>query len=116
MRKEYNLNLRGENDVSEKTMVSAATLKLEFLRLLTEDSPHHDARRRDFNQGIFDAENGCAVFNGTDLEMVMEKFNRAVANLMRDHVREVLTANESNRNFYRNGYGPKFKSLPEKED
>jgi hypothetical protein len=79
--------------MSEKTMISAAKLKLEFLRLLTEDSPHHDARRKDFNQAIFDDENGCAVFNGTDLEMVMEKFNRAIANLMQDHVREVLTAN-----------------------
>ena len=40
----------------------------------------------------------------------------AVANLMRDHVREVLTANEANRNFYRNGYGPKPKALPGKEE
>jgi len=100
--------------MSERTMINADKLKLEFLRLLTKDFHHHDARRKDFNQAIFDAEKGFAVFNGTDLEMVMEKFNKAVANLMRDHVREVLTANEANRNFYRNGYGPKLKSLPEK--
>jgi hypothetical protein len=86
-------------------MVSAAKLKLEFLRLLTEDSPHHDARRKDFNQAIFDAEKGFAIFNGTDLEMVMEKFNKAVANLMRNHIKDVLTANDANRAFYRNGYG-----------
>ena len=84
MRKEYNLNLRGENDMSEKTMVSAAKLKLEFLRLLTEDSLHHDARRKDFNQAIFDAEKGFAVFNGTDLEMVMEKFNGAIKNILKE--------------------------------
>ena len=84
MGKEYNLNLRGENDMSEKTMVSAAKLKLEFLRLLTEDSPHHDARRKDFNQAIFDAEKGFAVFNGTDLEMVMEKFNGAIKNILKE--------------------------------
>lgn len=67
-------------------MVSATKLKLEFLRLLTEDSPHHDARRKNFNQAIFDAEKGFAVFNGTDLEMVMEKFNKAIANLTRSHI------------------------------
>ena len=63
--------------------ISAAQLKLEFMRLLTEDSPHHDARRRDFNQAIFNAEHGWQVFNGTDLEMVMEKFNKAVENVGR---------------------------------
>jgi hypothetical protein len=68
--------------MSEKTMISAAKLKLEFLRLLTEDSPHHDMRKKDFNQAIFDAEKGWAVFNGTDLEMVMERFNKAVKNLL----------------------------------
>jgi hypothetical protein len=91
--------------MSEKTMVSAAKLKLEFLRLLTEDSPHHDMRRKDFNQAIFDAEKGFAVFNGTDLEMVMEKFNRAVANLIRDHIGEVITAGDANKDFYARGYG-----------
>ena len=94
--------------------VSTAKLKLEFLRLLTEDSPHHDARRRDFNQAIFDGEEGFAVFNGTDLEIVMEKFNKAVANLIRDHIADVLTANEANKDFYRNGYGSNIESLPGK--
>jgi len=67
----------------QKTMLSATKLKLEFLRLLTEDSLHHDMRKKDFNQAIFDAENGYAIFNGTDLEMVMEKFNQAVKNVLR---------------------------------
>jgi hypothetical protein len=64
-----------------KHFISTAKLKLEFLRLLTEDSPHHDARRKDFNLALFDAKEGWAVFCRTDLEMVMEKFNKAVKNL-----------------------------------
>ena len=56
-------------------------LRLEFVRLLTEDSETHDRRRKEFNQAIFDAERGFACFNGTDLGMVMEKFERAVRNL-----------------------------------
>ena len=56
-------------------------LRDEFVRLLTEDSETHDRRRREFNQAIFDAERGFACFNGTDLGMVMEKFDRAVRNL-----------------------------------
>lgn len=49
-----------------------------FLKYLTEDSKTHDARRKEFNQAIFDAKEGWAVFNGTNLNMVMEKFDRAV--------------------------------------
>mgnify|MGYP001578600186 CR=1 FL=1 len=56
-----------------------ATKKLRelFLKYLTEDSPTHDARRKEFNQAIFDAKSGLAVFSGTDLDMVMEKFDKA---------------------------------------
>ena len=43
-------------------------LRKAFVKRLTVDSPHHDARRKDFNQAIFDAEEGFACFNGTDLE------------------------------------------------
>lgn len=49
-----------------------------FLKYLTVDSKTQDARRREFNQAIFDAEEGWAVFNGTDLDMVMNKFDKAV--------------------------------------
>jgi hypothetical protein len=58
-----------------------AGLKAEFLRLLTEDSETNDRRREEYNQAIFDGERGFACFNGTDLSMVMEKFDRAVRNL-----------------------------------
>jgi hypothetical protein len=70
--------------ITKTTMINVAKLKLEFLRLLTEDSSHHDMRRKDFNQAIFNAKEGWAIFNGTDLEMVMEKFNRAIYNLIKE--------------------------------
>jgi len=60
-------------------------LRKEFIRLLTEDSPTADARRRAFNQAIFatEEEGGYAVFNGTSLDMVLRKYDRAVRNLER---------------------------------
>ena len=56
-------------------------LRRAFIKRLTVDSPHHDARREDFNQAIFDADKGFALFNGTDLNMVLEKFDAAVQDL-----------------------------------
>ena len=53
------------------------TLRELFVKYLTEDSETHDARRKEFNQAIFDAEEWWAIFNGIDLDMVMEKFDRA---------------------------------------
>ena len=58
-------------------------LRLLFLKYLTQDSETHDARHRDFNQAIFDEEKGFAVWNGTDLDMVMEKFDKAIKELAR---------------------------------
>lgn len=69
---------RTETEI-ERDVIGA--LKAEFLRLLTEDSVTNDARRREFNQAIFSKESGHAVFNGTDLTMVLSKFDRAVRNL-----------------------------------
>ena len=64
-------------------------LREEFVRLLTEDSETHDRRRREFNQAIFNAEHGWAVWSSTDLDMVMDKFDRAVYLLAydKDHER-----------------------------
>ncbi len=53
-------------------------LRALFLTYLTEDSITQDRRRKEYNQAIFDAEEGWAVFNGTDLDMVLEKFDKAV--------------------------------------
>lgn len=60
-----------------------AGLREEFLRLLTEDSETSDRRRKEYNQAIFDADRGFACFSGTDLSMVMDKFDQAVKNLGR---------------------------------
>ena len=43
----------------------AKALKKSILKKLTEDSEN--------NQAIFDKKEGWAVFNGTDLSMVMDK-------------------------------------------
>ena len=52
-----------------------------FLKRLTVDSETHDARRKDFNQAIYhyreDGSTYC-VWNDTDLEMIMGKFDKAV--------------------------------------
>ena len=64
-------------------MTNTDKLRGLFLKYLTQDSETQDARRRDFNQAIFDAEEGWAVFNGTNLSMVMEKFDKAVRKWLR---------------------------------
>jgi hypothetical protein len=53
-------------------------LRSAFVRRLTEDSPHHDRRRRDFNQAVF-LETGEAVWTSTTLDMVLTAFDAAVA-------------------------------------
>ncbi len=55
-----------------------ANLRALFLKYLTVDSETNDRRRKDYNQAIFDDKEGWAVFNRTDLDMVMEKFDKAV--------------------------------------
>lgn len=64
-----------------------------FIKYLTEDSTTHDARRKEFNQAIFFPENdthfdGCQVFGGTSLYMVLEKFDKAVKALDRNDLKE----------------------------
>ena len=59
-------------------MKTTEELRRLFLKYLTIDSLTHDARRRDFNQAIFNRDKGWAIFHGTDLDMVMEKFDKAV--------------------------------------
>jgi hypothetical protein len=56
-------------------------LRDEFLRLLTVDGETKDRRRKDYNQAIFDPKDGWAVFNDTDLDMVLDKFDGAVKNI-----------------------------------
>lgn len=60
----------------------AASLRAEFVRLLTTDSPDQDRRRRDFNQAVF-MEDGKPVWTETDLDMIMDKFDKAARNVTR---------------------------------
>jgi hypothetical protein len=55
-----------------------------FLKRLTIDSDNTDRRKKDFNQAIFDAEEGFACFCNTDLDMIMEKFDLAIKDLKRE--------------------------------
>lgn len=59
-------------------------LRSEFLRVLTTDSETKDRRRREFNQAIFDAKQGYACWTNTDLDMVMDAFDKAVRNVEAD--------------------------------
>lgn len=62
-------------------------LRDEFLRLLTTDSETKDRRRKDYNQAIFNADKGWAIWSSTDLDMVMEKFDTAARNVARAALR-----------------------------
>lgn len=56
-------------------------LREQFLKRLTIDSESKDRRRKGYNQAIFNAEKGYAIWSSTDLEMVMDKFDAAVKDL-----------------------------------
>lgn len=56
-------------------------LRDEFVRLLTVDGATTDRRRKGYNQAIFDADKGWAVFNSTNLHMILDKFDKAARNL-----------------------------------
>lgn len=60
-------------------------LRAEFVRLLTEDGPTSDRRRSDYNQAIF-LVSGHAIWCETDLDMVLDKFDRARRNILRDRL------------------------------
>lgn len=54
-------------------------LRARFVELMTVDGP--DRRRRNNNHAIFFASDGEPVWSGTDMGMVLEKFDRAVEDL-----------------------------------
>ena len=63
--------------------MDAQRLRELFIKYLTQDSQTQDARRKEFNQAIFINPSskffgGHQVFDGTDLDMVLEKFDKAV--------------------------------------
>ena len=54
------------------------TLTELFIKYLTQDSQTQDRRRKEYNQAIFDCDEGWAVFTGTNLDMVLDKFDMAL--------------------------------------
>ena len=54
-------------------------LRQLFINRLTVDSKSQDKRKKGFNQAIFDKDEGWACFNGTDLDMIMDKFESALS-------------------------------------
>lgn len=58
-----------------------------FIKFMTIDSNHTDRRKKDYNQAIFFKQfNGnehIQVFNGTTMEMVLSKFDKAVKEVNR---------------------------------
>ena len=60
-------------------------LRNQFIKRMTQDSPHHDRRRKDYNQAIFsyrDDGSTYAVFCETDMDMVLQCFDDAVQDLL----------------------------------
>ncbi len=73
-----------------------------FLKYLTQDGETQDARRKGFNQAIFISPihkffGGKQVFNGTNLDMVMEKFDKAIKEYSQTHNRAEQTNLEVDR-------------------
>jgi hypothetical protein len=57
-----------------------------FIKRMTIDSEHCDARRKDFNQAIFgyrDDGSTYACFSGTDMDMVLQCFDNAIKDYRR---------------------------------
>lgn len=71
--------------LKEALLADYSALRAEFIRLLTEDSETNDARRREFNQAIFwsESDGGRCIWTSVDLDMVLEKFDKAVKGLTR---------------------------------
>jgi hypothetical protein len=67
-------------------------LRAEFVRLLTEDGSTTDRRRKEYNQAIFDADQGwpmLAVWTRIDLDMILEKFDRAAHNIQQRNIKQL---------------------------
>ncbi len=68
----------------KRTAIEIDKFRKLFLKWLTEDSGTNDARRKEFNQAIFNRDKGYQCFNDTDLDMVMEKFDAAAREYEKD--------------------------------
>lgn len=70
-----------ETEASSRKKIKA--LRAEFVRFLTVDSETKDRRRREYNQAVFDPETGNSVWSSTDMDMVLQKFDRAVKEIIK---------------------------------
>ena len=71
-------NVKNNPAVVQERLKDFDRLRDLFIKRMTIDSETQDARRREFNQAIFDAEEGWACYNDTDLSMVLRCFDNAV--------------------------------------
>ena len=74
-----------------------------FIKYLTQDSETRDARRKEFNQAIFDAQKGFANYCQTDLDMVLEKFDKALAGFCAE-IENIQNYNEGDNGMYDKGF------------
>jgi len=79
----YNVGYKNCKKHVRKYFVNGEFRRL-FLKWLVEDSKTNDARRKEFNQAIFDKDDGYQCFNNTDLDMVMSKFDAAMKEYSKD--------------------------------
>ena len=68
-----------------ENIIQMVKLRNLFIKRMTQDSPHHDKRRKDYNQAIFGYKNDgstYAVWSETDMDMVLRCFDDAVGDLL----------------------------------
>lgn len=72
-------NYQSEIEAQRKAILEFGKL---FVKRMTEDSPHHDRRRKDFNQAIFFydtlSKDYKPVWTETTLDMIMKCFDDAL--------------------------------------
>lgn len=59
------------------TSIEIQRLRALFIEAMTLSSSHNDKRRKDYNDAIFDATTGEAIWNDMDIEMVLDKFDKS---------------------------------------
>ena len=80
-------NCHHNREAIESGMQDFAKLRVLFIKRMTEDSLTQDRRRADYNQAIFSYEyDGTTyqVFDGTDMDMVLDCFDNAVKDWRRE--------------------------------
>ena len=69
-----------KHETMQEKKIAVKELRELFIKFMTEDSLHTDMRKKDYNQAIFiknEPFKGQQVFNGTNIDMVLEKFDKA---------------------------------------